>query len=61
MNPSALPDRGALHRSIDSVWRIEAARIIASVARMTRDVGRAEELARSEEHTSELQSLRHLV
>eukprot|EP01030_Chromulinospumella_sphaerica_P000366 gene366-365_t len=41
----ALPDRDALHRSIDSVWRIEAARIIASVARMTRDVGRAEELA----------------
>jgi RNA polymerase sigma factor (sigma-70 family) len=40
-----MPDRAALHRSIDSVWRIEAARIIASVARMTRDVGRAEELA----------------
>ena len=45
MIPSALPDRDALHHSIDSVWRIEAARIIASVARMTRDVGRAEELA----------------
>ena len=45
MHASALPDRDALHRSIDSVWRIEAARIIASVARMTRDVGRAEELA----------------
>lgn len=45
VKPSALPDRNALHRSIDSVWRIEAARIIASVARMTRDVGRAEELA----------------
>ena len=45
VKPSALPDRDALHRSIDSVWRIEAARIIASVARMTRDVGRAEELA----------------
>ena len=43
--PSALPDRDALHHSIDSVWRIEAARIIASVARMTRDVGRAEELS----------------
>lgn len=45
VKPSALPDRDALHRSIDSVWRIEAARIIACVARMTRDVGRAEELA----------------
>lgn len=42
---SSLPDRNALHRTIASVWRIEAARIIASVARMTRDVGRAEELA----------------
>ena len=45
MSAPALPDRDALHRSIDSVWRIEAARIIACVARMTRDVGRAEELA----------------
>lgn len=45
MSEPAPPDRDALHRSIDSVWRIEAARIIASVARMTRDVGRAEELA----------------
>ena len=45
MSAPALPGRDALHRSIDSVWRIEAARIIASVARMTRDVGRAEELA----------------
>src|SRR3989344_9478403 len=45
VKPSTLPDRDALHRTIDSVWRIEAARIIASVARMTRDVGRAEELA----------------
>jgi RNA polymerase sigma factor (sigma-70 family) len=43
----AIPALGdeALHRTIASVWRIEAARIIASVARMTRDVGRAEELA----------------
>ncbi|MDP3228708.1 MAG: RNA polymerase sigma factor [Acidovorax sp.] len=45
MSAPTLPDRDALHRTIDSVWRIEAARIIASVARMTRDVGRAEELA----------------
>jgi RNA polymerase sigma factor (sigma-70 family) len=45
VNEPALPDRDALHRRIESVWRIEAARIIASVARMTRDLGRAEELA----------------
>ncbi|CAN7183275.1 RNA polymerase sigma factor [Acidovorax sp. LjRoot66] len=41
----AAPSPDALHRTIGSVWRIEAARIIARVARMTRDVGRAEELA----------------
>ncbi|MEW6705212.1 MAG: RNA polymerase sigma factor [Pseudomonadota bacterium] len=33
------------HRAIEAVWRIEAARIIAVVARMVRDVGVAEELA----------------
>jgi RNA polymerase sigma-70 factor (ECF subfamily) len=33
------------HRAIDAVWRIEAARIIAGLARMVRDVGLAEELA----------------
>jgi RNA polymerase sigma factor (sigma-70 family) len=33
------------HRAIEAVWRIEAAKIIASVARMVRDVGLAEELA----------------
>jgi RNA polymerase sigma factor (sigma-70 family) len=34
-----------LHRTIDAVWRIESARIIAAVARIVRDVGVAEELA----------------
>jgi RNA polymerase sigma factor (sigma-70 family) len=34
-----------VHRSIDAVWRIESARLIAGLARFTRDVGRAEELA----------------
>ncbi|WP_342317134.1 RNA polymerase sigma factor [Lysobacter sp. FW306-1B-D06B] len=34
-----------LHRTIDAVWRIESARLIASLARMVRDVGLAEELA----------------
>jgi len=33
------------HRAIEAVWRIEAAKIIAGVARLTRDVGLAEELA----------------
>ncbi|MEV4518075.1 RNA polymerase sigma factor [Dactylosporangium sp. NPDC049525] len=33
------------HRAIEAVWRIEAARVIAGVARMVGDVGLAEELA----------------
>jgi RNA polymerase sigma-70 factor, ECF subfamily len=32
-------------RKIDAVWRIEAARIIAGLTQMVRDVGLAEELA----------------
>ena len=34
-----------LHRTIDAVWRMESAKVIAVVARMVRDVGLAEELA----------------
>jgi RNA polymerase sigma-70 factor, ECF subfamily len=33
------------HRAIDAVWRMEAARIIAGLTRIVRDVGVAEELA----------------
>jgi predicted RNA polymerase sigma factor len=33
------------HRAIAAVFRIERARLIAGLARMTRDVDRAEELA----------------
>lgn len=33
------------HRTIETVWRMEAPRLIAGLARLTRDVGRAEELA----------------
>jgi RNA polymerase sigma factor (sigma-70 family) len=33
------------HRAIEAVWRIESAKIIATVARMVRDIGLAEELA----------------
>jgi RNA polymerase sigma factor (sigma-70 family) len=34
-----------VHRSVDAVWRLESARIIAGLTRMVRDVGLAEELA----------------
>ena len=33
------------HRPIEALWRIESPRLIASLARVMRDVGRAEELA----------------
>ncbi|MDF2462200.1 MAG: polymerase, sigma subunit, family [Ramlibacter sp.] len=33
------------HQAIDAVWRIESAKIVATVARMVRDIGVAEELA----------------
>jgi RNA polymerase sigma-70 factor, ECF subfamily len=33
------------HRAIEAVWRIESARLIAGLARLTKDVGRAEDLA----------------
>jgi RNA polymerase sigma factor (sigma-70 family) len=38
-------DSAATHRAIEAVWRIESPKVIASVARMLRDVGVAEELA----------------
>ena len=34
-----------IHRTIETVWRIESAKLIAALARMVRDVGLAEELA----------------
>lgn len=34
-----------IHRTIDAVWRIESPRLIASLARVVRDVGVAEDLA----------------
>src|SRR5215510_10069546 len=37
-----LPD---IHRTIDAVWRIESARLIASLTRIVNDVGLAEDLA----------------
>ncbi|NEN85351.1 RNA polymerase sigma factor [Paenibacillus elgii] len=35
----------SIHRTIDAIWRIESAKIIAGLARMVRDVGLAEDLA----------------
>jgi RNA polymerase sigma-70 factor (ECF subfamily) len=35
----------ATHRAIEAAWRIESAKLIAGLARITRDVGLAEELA----------------
>ena len=40
----AMSERDA-RRAIDAVWRIESARLIAALARMTGDVGAAEDLA----------------
>ncbi len=37
--------QASVHRTIDGIWRIESAKIIASLARMVRDVGLAEDLA----------------
>ena len=34
-----------IHRTIDAVWRIESAKLIAGITRIVRDVGAAEELA----------------
>src|SRR3954471_19743770 len=33
------------HRTVDAVWRIESARLIAALTRIVRDVGLAEEVA----------------
>jgi RNA polymerase sigma factor (sigma-70 family) len=38
----AAPD---FHRTIEAVWRMESPKLIAALARMTRDVGAAEDLA----------------
>jgi RNA polymerase sigma-70 factor, ECF subfamily len=34
-----------IHKTIEAVWKIEATRLIAGIARVTRDIGIAEELA----------------
>src|SRR3954451_3406208 len=40
-----MPASDHIHRTIDAVWRIESARVIAGLTRVVRDVGIAEELA----------------
>ena len=37
-----------IHRTIETVWKIEAPRLIAGLARMLRDIGQAEDLAQEE-------------
>jgi RNA polymerase sigma factor (sigma-70 family) len=43
--PDASPGYGATKSAIETVWRIESPRLIAGLARITSDVGAAEELA----------------
>jgi RNA polymerase sigma factor (sigma-70 family) len=45
MLDSAIMSGADSHRAIDAVWRIESPRLIASLTRMVRDVGLAEDLA----------------
>ena len=45
MSASTSPGEQATHRAIEAVWRIESAKVIASVARIVRDVALAEEFA----------------
>jgi RNA polymerase sigma factor (sigma-70 family) len=42
---SATDPHQVLHRTIEAVWRIESARVIGGLTRLTRDVGLAEDLA----------------
>jgi RNA polymerase sigma factor (sigma-70 family) len=39
------PGTVATHRAVEAIWRIEAARLIAGLARLVHDVGRGEDLA----------------
>jgi len=42
---SPVPTASATHRVVDAVWRMESARIVGALTRVTGDVGLAEELA----------------
>ncbi|MFJ4173545.1 RNA polymerase sigma factor [Microbacterium sp. NPDC089696] len=41
----SVPDRGAAERAVAAVWRIESAKIVATLTRMVGDFGLAEDLA----------------
>jgi RNA polymerase sigma-70 factor (ECF subfamily) len=41
----SVTETNTIHRAIDAVWRIESAKLIAGLTRLTRDVGLAEDLA----------------
>src|SRR5579862_9287024 len=45
MTRSADRTDSEIHRTIDAIWRIESARLIAGLTRLVRDVGLAEDLA----------------
>jgi RNA polymerase sigma factor (sigma-70 family) len=45
MTATSAPQTTDIQRSIDAVWRIESARLIGALTRITRDVGLAEDLA----------------
>ena len=51
---SATDPHQALHRTIEAVWRIESARVIAGLTRLTRDVGLAEDLVRQDREINRL-------
>jgi predicted RNA polymerase sigma factor len=42
---SATDTHLSIHRTIEALWRIESARVIAGLTRLTHDVGLAEDLA----------------
>ena len=42
---AATSETEAAHRAVEAVWHIESARLVAGLARVTRDVGLAEEMA----------------
>ncbi|HEX8854504.1 MAG TPA: RNA polymerase sigma factor [Thermoleophilaceae bacterium] len=43
--PTIRPSSSNVNRTIEAVWRIESARLIAGLARLVRDIGLAEDLA----------------
>jgi RNA polymerase sigma factor (sigma-70 family) len=46
MNPDPSSDRRhSAHRAVEAIWRMESARIVAALLRLTHDLGRAEDFA----------------